>query len=126
MKRLFVLLFAVLLTSCATITPGSDPVVVRTEQTLTAADAIYAESMRYYFAPGVAPNLGPDTVKIFEAVRTGFDPAYKEVQKALDSYKRIRGTLEKTALATKQTELARVLNPAAAATPSKPKPIEVP
>ena len=74
------------LSGCASVAPGSDPVVVRAQQALRAADAIYREGMAYYFTPGVAATLSPGTVKAFEAVRTGFDPAYKTAQSALDAY----------------------------------------
>ena len=37
---------------CATLAPGSDPIVVNTERVLRAADGIYAEAMAYL--PGLA------------------------------------------------------------------------
>lgn len=112
--------------SCATVAPGQDKYVVRAEQTLAAADIVYAEAMRYYFAPGVAQTLGRDAVKAFEFARVNFDPAYKEVQGALDTYKLVRSVLAIGQMREAQMKLANVLNPVAVLTPSKPKQIEVP
>ena len=78
------------LVACATLPPGADPIVVRAEQTLSGADAVYGEAMAYYYRPGVAPTLGKDAIVVFEAVRTGYDGPYKAVQSALDTYKAIR------------------------------------
>lgn len=79
-----------LVAACAHVAPGEDPVVVRTEQALVVADAIYRDAMGWYFTPGVAATLSPSTTRVFEQVRTGFDPAYKGTQKALDAYKAVR------------------------------------
>jgi hypothetical protein len=124
--RIATVLAFVLATSCATTAPGQDKYVVRAEQTLAAADVVYAEAMRYYFAPGVATSLGKDAVKAFEFARVNFDPAYKEVQRALDTYKLVRSILAIGELRAAQTNLANALNPVAVLTPSKPKAIEVP
>lgn len=113
------------LTSCATLAPGQDKYVVRAEQVLSAADVVYAEGMRYYFAPGVAPNLGRDAVKAFEFARVNFDPAYKEVQKALDMYKTVRSILALGQMREAQMKLANTLNPIVPLTPVKLKAIEV-
>lgn len=117
---------ALTLVACASVAPGNDPVVVNAERGLAAADVIYAESMRYYFAPGVGATLDKPAITIFEAVRTGFDPVYKAVQGALDTYKLVKTADAKAKLVAKQQELATLLNPAASITPSKPKRIEVP
>lgn len=73
--------------ACAHLAPGADPVVVRTEQFLTASDGAYASLMKWYFSPGVASTLSPSVTRALEKVRTGFDAPYKKVQAALDRYK---------------------------------------
>lgn len=89
--RAAALLVAVaLITACVSVAPGSDPVVVRAEQALADADALYADGMAYYFQPGVAAAMAPSTRAVFEAIRTGFDPVYKDAQKALDVYKAVK------------------------------------
>lgn len=91
-KRLSLAFVAVLLISgCAALAPGADPVVVRTEQTLAASDAVYRDAMAYYFRPGVAPTLSPQVTAVFEKVRTGFDRPYKATQAALNAYKAGKG-----------------------------------
>jgi hypothetical protein len=87
-------LLCLVFVGCATLAPGADPVVVRAEQTLAGGDALYGDAMAYYFTPGVAASLAPGATKVFEAVRTGFDPAYKDVQKALDAYKAVKALVE--------------------------------
>lgn len=121
-----VVVLALALVACASVAPGNDPVIVNAERGLAAADVIYAESMRYYFSPGVGATLSKPAVTIFEAVRTGFDPVYKAVQGALDTYKLVKTAEANAKLIAKQQEMATLLNPAASITPSKPKPIEVP
>jgi len=111
-----------ILSACVT-APGSDPVVVKTQQSLKTADAIYSEAMAYYFKPGVAATLGRDGVAVFERIRTGYDKPYKGVQAALDAYKAGRSG----DLAGAVQALAVIIN---AALPylAKPalKPVEVP
>jgi len=126
LSRVCAALFLVaVLTSCATLAPGQDKYVVRAEQVLSASDVVYAEAMKYYFSPGVAPNLGKDAVKAFEFARVNFDPAYKEVQKALDMYKTVRSILALGQMREAQMRLANVLNPVVPLTPAKLKAIEV-
>jgi hypothetical protein len=81
------LVLLLIVSSCATLAPGADPIVVRAEQMLAGGDAIYSEAMAYYYKPGVAATLGRDAVPIFEAFRTGYDKPYQSTQKALNTYK---------------------------------------
>lgn len=92
------LVLALLTAGCVSVAAGSDPVVVRAEQALAGADAIYADGMAYYFTPGVAAGMSSGTKAVFEKVRAGFDKPYKDVQKAIDTYK-----AAKLALAPGQT-----------------------
>lgn len=86
-SRLVAVALLVFVAACASIAPGEDPVVVRAEQALAGSDAIYKDALAYWFAPGVAATLSPGVSRVFETVRTGFDPVYKDAQKALDTYK---------------------------------------
>lgn len=74
------------LVGCASVAPGESKVVVRAQQALKAADAVYAASMKFYFALP-AQSLTAAEVKVFEAVRTGYDKAYKALDTGLDLYK---------------------------------------
>lgn len=78
---------ALAVTACATLAPGADPRVVRAEQLLKSADVGYGIAMEWYFRPGIAAGLNPTQRAALEALRTGFDPAYKGLQHALDAYK---------------------------------------
>lgn len=118
-------LLALVACGCATIAPGHDPVIVNTERALRAADAIYANAMRYYFSPGVAPNLGRDAVVAFEKLRTGYDAPYKGVQAALDVYKLARTEANRALLRSETERLAAVTNPAVTHTPGKLAAVEV-
>lgn len=92
-RAALVAVLAVSLLACGTLAPGEDPVVVRTQQALAAGDALYADAMAYYFSPGVAQTLPPNVTKVFESVRTGFDPAYKDVQKTLETYQAVKAAV---------------------------------
>jgi len=83
-------LFLVLaLASCATLAPGADPVVVRTEQALEAALAVYDAGMTW--AEGHPHLLTPEAAKVAEVVRTGFPPTYRSVDSGLQLYKAGKG-----------------------------------
>lgn len=100
------------LAACATLQPGADTIVVRTEQALKAADTAYAVAMEWYFTPGVVAHLNPSQITALETVRTGYGPAYAATQAALDDYKagRASGLAEKKAvLKALLTQAARVL-----------------
>ncbi len=85
MKRLFVLLFAVLLTSCATITPGSDPVVVRAQDVLTNSLSVYEAAMKTHYA--ISTQEPPAVYHATEQVRVVFPKAWRGLRAAIDAYK---------------------------------------
>lgn len=84
--HLAVALAAVLLvSSCATLAPGADPIVVRTEQTLEASLAVYDAGMTWCKAN--PQHLTPGAAAVAETIRTGFPPAYRSLDSALQLYK---------------------------------------
>lgn len=84
---------------------GEDVKVIRAQQALKAGDEIYQAAMKVYFALPAGSLTAPE-IKVFEAVRTGYDPAYKTLDAALDAYK-----AGKTGdLAGAQAALANLLN----------------
>jgi hypothetical protein len=88
----FLLIFLAMLggaffsTGCATVAPGEDKIAVRAQQALKAADTVYVAAMKVYFALP-AQSLTAAEVKVFEAVRTGYDGAYKALDTGLTAYK---------------------------------------
>lgn len=85
LRALPVFLLALSLASCATLLPGEDPIVVRTEQTLEASLAVYDAGMVWCKAN--PQHLTPAAAKIAESIRTGFPPAYRSLDSALQLYK---------------------------------------
>jgi hypothetical protein len=83
------LFLLVVLSACATLAPGADPVVVRTEQALEAALAVYDGGMTW--CEGHPAKLTPEAAKVAEAVRTGFPPVYRSVDSGLQLYKAGKG-----------------------------------
>lgn len=79
------LLLAVALVGCATLAPGEDPVVVRTEQVLKMAVPVYDSAMGWYFDN--AARLTPGAKSVFERVRVSFPPVYRSLDSALQLYK---------------------------------------
>jgi hypothetical protein len=73
------------LVGCATVAPGEDPVLVHAQQTLSGATPIYGAAMKFYFAN--AATLSPQLTAAFEKIRTGYGPAYKALDDAVDAYK---------------------------------------
>lgn len=71
--------------ACATLAPGADPIVVRTEQGLEAALAVYDAGMVWCKAN--PQHLTPEAAKVAETIRTGFPPAYRSLDSALQLYK---------------------------------------
>lgn len=130
MLGLVAVLAAVTLSRCASLAPGAEPLVVRTEQTLSASDALYDSAMSVYFAK--ASSLSASTVSVLEKVRVGFDPAYKAVQGALTFYKLNRGSPDPTvraqaeaSLVNAKDALAELLNTAVPyVAGAKPVPLE--
>lgn len=79
------LLLALTLASCATLLPGEDPIVVRTEQTLEASLAVYDAGMTWCKAN--PQHLTPAAAKVAETIRTAYPPAYRSLDSALQLYK---------------------------------------
>jgi hypothetical protein len=73
------------LSACASVAPGEDPIVVRTEQTLEASLAVYDAGMVWCKAN--PQHLTPAAAKVAETIRTGFPPAYRSLDSALQLYK---------------------------------------
>lgn len=88
MKQTLALVLAVLIVGtlgCATVAPGEDKLLVHAQQTLAGATPLYDGVMKWYFAN--AATLSPSATAVFEKVRTGFSPAYKALDDAVDAYK---------------------------------------
>lgn len=75
----------VALVGCATILPGEDKLVVRTEQTLEASLAVYDAGMTWCKAN--PQHLTPAAAKVAETIRTAYPPAYRSLDSALQLYK---------------------------------------
>ncbi|MFZ2908001.1 MAG: hypothetical protein WA014_02545 [Minisyncoccia bacterium] len=73
------------LAGCATILPGEDKLVVRTEQTLEASLAVYDAGMTWCKAN--PQHLTPAAAKVAETIRTAYPPAYRSLDSALQLYK---------------------------------------
>ena len=73
------------LVGCATILPGEDKLVVRTEQTLEASLAVYDAGMTWCKAN--PQHLTPAAAKVAETIRTAYPPAYRSLDSALQLYK---------------------------------------
>lgn len=104
------LLLVFALVGCATLAPGADPVVVRTEQALEAALAVYDAGMTW--CEGHQAELTPEAAKVAEAVRTGFPAVYRSVDSGLQLYKAGKGAppdpAELNRLVLQLTELVRL------------------
>ena len=86
LSRVALALFLVVgMAGCATLAPGEDPIVVRTEQTLEASLAVYDAGMTWCKAN--PQHLTPAAAQVAEAIRTGFPPAYRSLDSALQLYK---------------------------------------
>ncbi len=82
-------LAVLLLVGCATLAPGADPLVVRTEQTLEASLAVYDAGMTWCKAN--PQHLTPAAAAVAETIRTTFPPAYRSLDSALQLYKAGKG-----------------------------------
>lgn len=85
LRALPVLFILLSLTACATLAPGEDPIVVRTEQTLEASLAVYDAGMTWCKAN--PQHLTPGAARVAETIRTAFPPAYRSLDSALQLYK---------------------------------------
>lgn len=83
--RGFLLVVAVLLSACATIQPGQDPLVVRTEQFLKVSPAIYDTALAW--ASRNSSSMSPATLKMVNDFRVAFPVAYRTTDAALQVYK---------------------------------------
>jgi hypothetical protein len=79
------MLLGILGSGCATVKPGQDPILVHAQQTLAGATPVFDGAMKWYFAN--AKGLAPSATAVFEKVRTGYGPAYKALDDAVDAYK---------------------------------------
>ena len=79
----------IVLTACATVAPGSDPVVVRTEQTLKISSAVYDAGMTW--CEGHVAMLSPAALKLANEIRVAFPPAYRATDSDLQLYKAGKG-----------------------------------
>jgi hypothetical protein len=70
---------------CATIQPGQDTTVVRTQQTLAIGQYVYDHGMTWCKANAV--NLSPAGLQLVNKVRVEFPLAYRTLDTALDLYK---------------------------------------
>ncbi len=82
-------LFLFTLAGCATLQPGQDPIVVRTEQALKASTPIYDAGMTW--CEQNAAKLPPAALKLANAIRVDFPPAYRAVDAGLQLYKAGKG-----------------------------------
>ncbi len=71
--------------SCTTVAPGEDPVVVRTQQSLTIGQNVYDTGMAWCKAN--AANLSPAGLALANKIRVDFPLAYRALDTALDTYK---------------------------------------
>lgn len=115
-----------LLNQLSPVAEGSREKVVRTEQALKLADFAYREAMQFYFAPGRVATMSREVVIAFDALRVGFDPAYKAVQAALDVYKRGGADTLDMAFEALRSLLNSVLAHVLAAGPGPPPPRDIP
>lgn len=86
MRRIgFVAALALLLAACATLAPGADPVVVRTEQAMAVGQFGYSAAMQW--CADHAAVFTPAQLAVVNKVREGFPHTYYALQSALDGYK---------------------------------------
>ena len=78
-----------LLAACATLAPGTDPIVVRTEQTLKIGSAVYDAGMTW--CEGHVSALSPAALKLANDIRVAYPPAYRATDSALQLYKAGKG-----------------------------------
>jgi hypothetical protein len=81
----FVLAIALLAGACATLAPGEDPIVVRTQQTLAIGQDVYDWGMSWCTAN--AGKFSPAGLALVNDARVKFPPAYRTLDTALDGYK---------------------------------------
>lgn len=80
-----VMILVVAVGGCATVTPGSSSVVVRTQDLLTNSLALYEQVMALHV--GHSTEEGQDLYKALEVVRKKFPKAHRALSDALTAYK---------------------------------------
>lgn len=71
--------------ACAMVTPGSDPIVVRTQDVLTNSLSVYEAAMKTHYAVSTQEPMAVYTAT--EQVRVAFPKAWRGLDSALASYK---------------------------------------
>lgn len=80
-----VLVLAVLGAACATVAPGSDAIVVRTQDVLANSLELYEQTMALHM--GHSREESPSLYAALETVRTKFPKAHRALSDALTAYK---------------------------------------
>lgn len=80
-----VLVLLAILTACATLAPGSDPIVVRVEDVLVDSLAVYDSTMRLHYQ--VSTQEPPAVYAALERVRPVFPKAWRGLDASLQAYK---------------------------------------
>lgn len=75
----------ILTLGCATLAPGEDPIVVRTQQTLAVSQVVYDTGLDWCRA-NVA-RLSPAALTVVNKVRVKFPDVYRAADSLLDAYK---------------------------------------
>lgn len=79
------LLGAGIFSACATLAPGSDPIVIRTQDVLSNSLSVYDSAMRLHYQ--VSREEPPAVYAALERVRPVFPKAWRGLQASLDGYK---------------------------------------
>ena len=82
---LFLVVLAVLTSACATVTPGSDAIIVRTQDVLANSLELYEQTMSLHM--GHSREESPSLYAALETVRTKFPKAHRALSDALTAYK---------------------------------------
>jgi len=72
-------------TGCATITPGSDPIIVKTEDVLVNSLSAYETAMSLHYA--ASERETPDVYRAAELIRSTFPPAWRGLRAVKESYR---------------------------------------
>lgn len=85
MRRASIFIVIVISISCATIVPGSDPVVVRTQDVLTQSMHLYDGLTQWHRAH--SREESPEVYAAIERLRPAFPKAWRGLRDALDVYR---------------------------------------
>lgn len=97
LPRVILLLGAAVLSACATLAPGSDPVVVRTQDVLVQSMHLYDSLTQWHRAH--SREESPEVYAAIERLRPAFPKAWRGLRDALNVY-RASKTRDTTALRT--------------------------